>query len=179
MLSTLSRYTLNWGSIRGVKVLLFSVYAASSILCVGQLSISQEFEGKVIGVKDGDTIEVLYDSIPVRIRLAHIDCPESGQPYGSSAKKYLSDLCYGRTVTVRQTDRPDKYGRTIAAIYIGDECLNLAMVRSGMAWHFKKYSTDEDYAVAELAARESQIGLWADKDPTAPWEWRRIGRGGN
>ena len=163
---------------RRLKYLLFCLFAISSVLCVGQASIPQVFEGRVIGVKDGDTIEVLFDSIPVRIRLAHIDCPENRQPFGSAAKKFLSELCYDRIVRVQQTDRPDRFGRTIAVIHIGDRNLNLAMVQNGMAWHFKKYSKDEEYAQAEIAAREIGIGLWADKEAMAPWQWRRIGRGG-
>lgn len=163
---------------RRLGILLLSIFAIGSLICLGQTTIPQAFEGRVIGVKDGDTIEVLYDSIPVRIRLAHIDCPESRQAFGSAAKKFLSELCYDRIVRVQQTDRPDRFGRTIAVIRIGDRNLNLAMVQNGMAWHFKKYSKDEQYASAEVVARESGIGLWAEPEPMAPWEWRRIGRGG-
>ncbi len=178
MLSALRQDLLERNITRRLRSLLFSLFAISSVLCLGQTTIPQVFEGRVIGVKDGDTIEVLYDSIPVRIRLAHIDCPESRQAFGSAAKKFLSELCYDRIVRVQQTDRPDRFGRTIAVIYIGDESVNLAMVQNGLAWHFKKYSKDEEYANAEVVARESGIGLWADPEPMAPWEWRRIGRGG-
>lgn len=160
-----------------LKYLLFSFLAISSAISVGQSTVPQVFEGRVIGVKDGDTIEVLYDSIPVRIRLAHIDSPESRQPFGSAAKKFLSDLCYDRIVKVQRTGRPDRFGRTIAVVHIGDTSVNLAMVQTGMAWHFKKYSKDQEYAIAEAEARERGIGLWPDDGPVAPWEWRKIGRG--
>ena len=43
-----------------------------------------EFSGKVIGVTDGDTITVLHDRTPVKIRLHGIDCPENGQEYSAS-----------------------------------------------------------------------------------------------
>ena len=29
------------------------------------------------------------------------------------------------------------------------------------------------YSSAERRARKSQLGLWNDKKPTPPWEWRR------
>ena len=39
----------------------------------GQFAV---LSGKVIGIKDGDTIEILYNGRPLAVRLAHIDCPE-------------------------------------------------------------------------------------------------------
>lgn len=141
-------------------------------------AIPNEFQGKVVAVKDGDTIEVLYDSVAIRIRLAHVDCPESGQPFGKAAKKFASDLCYGKTVKVIQQGRPDRFGRTIALVYVGHRCLNMALVEAGYAWHFKRYSSDTAYALAEELARLQKVGLWSDPASIAPWEWRRIRRGG-
>jgi micrococcal nuclease len=37
---------------------------------------SLNFIANVIGVKDGDTIKILYNQAPIVIRLGHIDCPE-------------------------------------------------------------------------------------------------------
>ena len=45
-----------------------------------------DFSGKVVGIADGDTITVLRDKTPVKIRLADIDAPESAQPFGNRAK---------------------------------------------------------------------------------------------
>jgi hypothetical protein len=52
-------------------------------------SFAATLTGKVVRVLDGDTIEVLVDKEPIRIRLADIDCPEKGQPFGNAAKKYV------------------------------------------------------------------------------------------
>ena len=51
--------------------------------------------------------------------------------------------------------------------------LNLEILKAGFAWHYKRYSKRQDYADAEEVARKAGIGLWANKDPTPPWEWRR------
>lgn len=51
------------------------------------------FEGKVTGIKDGDTYTVFYNGSEQTIRLAHIDCPEKKQPFGSKAKQFASDIC--------------------------------------------------------------------------------------
>ena len=46
-----------------------------------------DFSGQVVSVLDGDTIEVLFNQRPERIRLSGIDCPEKGQAYGSEPSK--------------------------------------------------------------------------------------------
>lgn len=128
--------------------------------------------GRVIGVMDGDTFDLLKGKEQIRVRLEGIDSPEKGQPFGNNAKKALSDLCFGQVVLIVFTKK-DRYGRAIAKAYLPDgRCLNEEMLRLGMAWHFKRYSDDARWAKMENAARQSRVGLWADPRPIAPWEWR-------
>ena len=138
--------------------------------------ISNEITGKVIAVKDGDTIEILFDGKPMTIRFAHVDCPEirKGQPFGQAAKKFTSDLCFGQTVTVINEGKYDRYKRLIAVIITEkNENVNKELVKAGLAWHFIKYSSDISYDDLELTARQNKIGLWADDNPTPPWNWRK------
>ena len=128
--------------------------------------------GKVVGVTDGDTLTLLVDETQYKIRLASIDAPERGQPFGSKAKTALSDMVFGKVVSVRVTDT-DKYGRTVGTIIVGTVDVNAALIRQGFAWHYVKYSDSEELAALELAAREAKAGLWADAHPVAPWDWRR------
>lgn len=134
--------------------------------------IPSTFEAKVVGIKDGDTFEVLYHDKSIIIRLEHIDCPEKKQPFGKNAKQFASDLCYGKIVTIKTNGKFDRYKRLIAEIYINEMCINKELVRNGFAWHFRKYSTDSDYHDLEQAARLNLVGLWIDNDPIAPWDWR-------
>ncbi len=136
------------------------------------ISVPSTFSARVVGIKDGDTVELLYAGAQIRARLAHIDAPESSQPFGKAAKQQLSGLCYGRTVRVEQTGLPDRYGRLIAVIICEGVNVNRSMVRSGYAWHFIKYSKDMSYAGAEREARAARRGLWADPGPVSPWDWR-------
>jgi endonuclease YncB( thermonuclease family) len=53
---------------------------------------ADDFSGVVVGVLDGDTIEVLHNNHAERIRLNGIHCPEKRQPYGTKAKQATSDL---------------------------------------------------------------------------------------
>ncbi|WP_294824580.1 thermonuclease family protein [uncultured Flavobacterium sp.] len=132
------------------------------------------FEGKVIGIKDGDTFEVLYDSIPERVRLAEIDCPEKSQAFGKNARQYASGLCFGKIVTVSSDGKRDRYGRVVGTVTTQEGVnVNEELVKAGLAWHYKRYSKSRTLDAIEQQARDKKLGLWADKDPTAPWEWRK------
>ena len=135
------------------------------------------FTGKVTGIKDGDTFEVLFDSVPERVRLAEIDCPEKAQAYGKNAKQFASDLCFGKTVTVSSGGKRDRYGRVVGTVVTEDGTnVNEALVKAGFAWHYKDYSDNAQIGVYEQQAREKHLGLWADNDPTPPWDWRKSRR---
>ncbi|MGV3460585.1 MAG: thermonuclease family protein [Flavobacterium sp.] len=132
------------------------------------------FQGKVTAIKDGDTFEVLYDGQPERVRLAGIDCPEKSQPFGNNAKQYASALCFGKMVTVTSTGKRDRYGRVVGEIVTDDGVnVNQMLVKEGLAWHYRQYSDDEQFADLERTARLQRKGLWADNEPVAPWDWRR------
>lgn len=130
--------------------------------------------GRVVSVADGDTITVLQDKQQYKIRLAEIDTPEKAQPYGSKAKKALSDLVFGKTVTVEQVDT-DRYGRVVGKVFLDGLYVNADMVKNGHAWVYKKYARDQDLYRLEALARKHKLGLWAlqEDQRIPPWEWRR------
>jgi micrococcal nuclease len=137
----------------------------------------EEFRGKVVGVADGDTITVLRDREPVRVRLNGIDAPEAGQPFGNRAKQFASSLAFGNVVTVRVKDR-DRFGRVVADVILPDgRNLNQELVRTGFAWWLRRYApNDSTLAELEAEARAAKRGLWADPKPVPPWEWRATKR---
>ena len=106
------------------------------------------------------------------VRLEGIDAPELGQAHGKPAKASLAALVAKRTVHLAVTGK-DRYGRTLARVNVGGADACVSMVRQGMAWHFTKYSQAADLAAAEAGARKAKRGLWADKAPIAPWDWRK------
>ncbi len=107
-----------------------------------------------------------------------IDAPEKGMPYYRVAKKYLGELCYGKHVRLEPTGK-DIHGRTLAFSYLDDGSeLSHEMIKAGLAWHFKKYSSDSGLANLEIEARNSRVGLWADENPMPPWENRSLHRNG-
>ena len=103
-------------------------------------SPAAEFSGKVIGITDGDTITVLRDRFPVKIRLHGIDCPEGGQDFGTRAKSFTSELAFGKVVTVRPVGT-DRFRRTIAQVVLPDgRLLGHEIVRAGYGWWYRKYA---------------------------------------
>ena len=136
-------------------------------------SDTSTFRGKVIGVLDGDTIEVLKDKTPVRIRLYGIDCPEHDQDFGTRAKQFTSDKVFGKTVEVVPVEK-DRYARQVANIYIDGKYLNQMIVAEGLAWWYKRYAPDDiDLKEAENEAKSSKKGLWSHPNPIPPWKFRR------
>ena len=133
----------------------------------------EEIRGKVVGIADGDTITVLdAGKVQHKIRLEGIDAPEKGQAFGTKSKDAMSEKVGGEDVVVRW-EKKDRYGRILGDVYLGDRHINLEMVEDGLAWHYKQYSKAKALAEAEDAARKAKKGLWVDKEPVPPWEFRK------
>lgn len=134
---------------------------------------SYTLKGKAVRIIDGDTFDLLVDKTTYRIRLAGIDAPEKSQDFGTASKQLLGTLCAGELLTVVVTDT-DRNKRKIAEVYSAKKIwINKEMIAKGMAWHFKKYSTNRELAAAEEQARKQKAGLWSLKNPVAPWDWRK------
>ena len=127
--------------------------------------------GKVVSIHDGDTITVLQGKQQVKVRLFGIDAPELKQPYGKKSKQFLANLIAGKVVEVEGNGK-DRYKRTIGTIYLNGADINAQMVANGYAWAYRKFS--KKYTAQESKAKKQGLGLWQDKEPTPPWEWRRL-----
>lgn len=137
--------------------------------------VSWGWHSMVVGISDGDTITVLHDGKGVKIRLYGIDTPEKRQAFGKRAKQFTSSMVYGKTVEVETKDT-DRYGRSVALIYVDGQSLNEALVKNGFAWVYRKYCKEafcEDWLNLEIVARYGKIGLWSEPDPIPPWNFRR------
>lgn len=137
---------------------------------------------KVIGISDGDTLTALCaGNHQVKVRLAEIDAPEKAQPFGTRSKQALSDFCFGKQARIAEQGR-DRYGRTLGRIYCFTPGVkmeidaNAEQVRAGMAWVYDRYVTDRALYVLQDTARVARIGLWEQKAPEPPWEWRKSSR---
>jgi endonuclease YncB( thermonuclease family) len=130
----------------------------------------------VVAITDGDTIKArcgppgAYEQISVR--LAEIDAPEKRQAFGQSSRDALAQLCFQEQATIRP-QKKDRYGRTVGRVECRGKDASAEQARAGLAWAYTKYLTDPEITRLEVAARAAGIGLWADKDPLPPWDWRR------
>ena len=141
-----------------------------------------EFDGRVMRVVDGDTVEVMRaSSETLSVHLAGIDAPERDQEYGQEAAAALAGMLAGRTVRVHVL-AVDRYKRPIVLLNLNGADVAESLIRSGSAWVYRKYlsSIPEElrsrYIAAENEAKTLEAGLWADLEPVPPWEWRHRDR---
>jgi len=169
-----------------LSLLLCLLLAATPVLANALIA-------RVVGVSDGDTITVVAATrAQHNIRLAGIDAPEKGQPFGNRSKENLSRLLYGKEARI-DWQKKDRYGRLVGTVWVVSADMHcrdrpdcpktldaaLAQLTVGLAWHYKRYAHEQDsqqrgqYEFAEEEARAKRVGLWRDANPVPPWEWRQ------
>jgi endonuclease YncB( thermonuclease family) len=136
------------------------------------------WEARVVAVADGDTITVEppQGGDRVKVRLHGIDCPETKQTYGQTAKGFVSNAVLFKIVDVQPTPQgKDRYGRIVAVIEIpGVGVLQELLLEAGLAWVYTQYCKDcGAWEAMEAEARSQRKGLWAEDKPIGPWEWRK------
>lgn len=149
------------------------------LLLAFQLCYAEVISGRVVGVVDGDTDDILtVDRERVRVRIAGIDAPEKAQAYGKRSKALMSDMAFGKDASV-ETTKKDRFQRPLGKLMVNGRDTGLMLIEAGMAWHFKKYEQAQMprdrglYSAAEDRARAARIGLWQEATPIAPWDWRK------
>ncbi|KZV43300.1 hypothetical protein F511_09283 [Dorcoceras hygrometricum] len=112
-----------------------------------------------------------------RIRLRGIDAPEIKMDHGQRAKEELVNIVQGKCLRVLVFDE-DRYGRFVADVYCNGIFVQEAMLKKGLAWHYKAYDQRPELDKWEIEARAKRVGLWASSNPQMPWEWRKNKREG-
>lgn len=158
---------------------MFRRIALALLLVVGAPAAARPyltvFEGTVVRVKDGDSLMV--ERLDVRrtseVRLAGIDAPELGQPWGIQSRTALRRMVLGDRVRVEVFDR-DSYGRLVGKVWEGRVLVNAEMTERGHAWAFSRYMRDRSIRAGHEAARRAGRGLWGlpEKDRVPPATWR-------
>lgn len=145
----------------------------AGLISMVSLTRAEEIQGKVVRVTDGDTITVL-DAAKVqhKIRLEGIDAPEAKQAFGTRSRQALGEKVAQKEVLIRWEEK-DRYQRILGDVYLGDRHINREMVLDGMAWQYRQYNTSKELVDAESDARKARSGLWVDKAPVPPWEFRK------
>jgi micrococcal nuclease len=176
---------------RGLSVLLLIALllrfatVARAADCTMPRKPSGLVQASVVRIVDGDTLVVhLGDGRSARVRLIGVDTPEvhqsdklrrdaqrSGkdaaaiQALGAKASEFTRQHLAGRKIELeRDATAVDRYGRTLAYVWLGDELYNVVLMREGYASPLTippnvKYA--ETLAACHRTARESRRGLWA------------------
>ncbi|MBI2690426.1 MAG: thermonuclease family protein [Solirubrobacterales bacterium] len=125
----------------------------------------------VLRVVDGDTILVRgANGRSERVRYIGVDTPESVKPdspvecFGREASDFNKQLVQGRKVRLVPDAEPeDKYGRSLAFVYVGDTFVNAQLIRGGYARTIEiEPNTSKAGYLADLerVAIRTRKGLW-------------------
>jgi endonuclease YncB( thermonuclease family) len=154
----------------------------TALLLLSSASLAGEVTA--VRVTDGDTITVKGQGSELVIRLVGIDAPETsrkkydpGQPFSQQAKKYLGALVLNKAITIHDYGK-DKYGRTLAEVYVQGRNINLELVKAGLAEVYRgSPAPGQDlapYWKAEGEARTAKKGMWSLGDKyVSPKVWRK------
>ncbi len=137
-----------------------------------QGKIAEELSTEVVGVVDGNTIQVLKDGEEIEIRLEGIDAPEEGQAFFEVSRNGLTHAVLGKTAVIHLTGR-DLDNHLTGRVYLGEIDINLELVKAGLAWHNRPCSREKALIDAEKTARKAKKGLWQQRvRPIPPWKYR-------
>jgi len=135
---------------------------------------SQTLTGTVVVVHDGDTFTVQRGSSLYKVRLAEVDAPEMGQTFGQQARRFTEKMVLGRRVRV-DVVMIDRYDRRVGTVIVEDgRVLNEELVHAGLAWYYRVSPVKNPRLQRlEQGAFQNRLGLWVEKEPIPPWEFRR------
>lgn len=129
-------------------------------------------DGYVVKVSDGDSFFMKQNGKKIRVRMYGIDAPELKQKHGKESKKYLEELILGKKIELKVLYE-DNYGRKVSKVYYRDREINLEMLRSGNAWFYEYHAKKEkEYRKAYEKAKREKIGIWSEKNPQNPRDFR-------
>lgn len=136
----------------------------------------ESIEGDVTKVIDGDSIKVRTSGgMEYEVQIEGTDAPELKQPFGKESAEALQKML--GTSKVRVTwQKKDNFERLLAQVYLEDKHINSEMIRSGNAWHFKRYNQSKKLAELEIEAKTEKLGIWGTDNPQAPWDYRKENR---
>ena len=134
---------------------------------------------RAVKVSDGDTLNVQkvengkFVGEVMKIRMFGIDAPEKTQDYGIESKQALEKLVNGKTLEIEEKNR-DRYGRTVAVVYVNGKNVNEEMVKNGNAWWYQEYDKkDTKMQAYQENAKKNKLGLFGKRGYVEPWNYRK------
>ena len=146
-------------------------------LAVCSSGSASSLQGKVAEVVDGDSIAVISQNHPVKVRLVGVAAPQKGQSFADVARQHLSDLILNKYVFVRVSALREGY--LVGQVLLADMDVSAQMIRDGVGWYNKSDENNlseaerQVYQASQDAARSERRGLWQEDSPQAPWDFRK------
>ena len=151
-----------------IAIYLMSLWFAATLPAYAPLS------GQVVAVHDGDTLSMQSGDSLYKVRLSDVDAPEMGQVFGKQARQFTEQMALGHRVRVN-VSMIDMHGRRVGEVIVDDgRVLNEELVHAGLAWYYRVHPVkNERLQKLEHFAFQKKLGLWVEKEPLPPWEFRR------
>jgi micrococcal nuclease len=159
-----------WAKSQGWLDELPAVTTGSAPAVVTPHDVDADAETLVERVVDGDTLVIAGGD---RIRLIGVDTPETKhptkppQPFGKEAYEFTRRTVEGKQVQIKFDPREtkDRYGRTLAYVYVDGQFLNEMLIRQGLARALLSYPFSAEmksvFRNAEAAAKSERRGVWS------------------
>lgn len=149
--------------------------------------ILREGGSEAAGHPPASPLRGLHNGRAVKVRMANIDAPEVGhagmggkppnsqksQAFGKQSRESLLEMVGKKQVQI-DSQAVDQYGRIVGLISVDGRNVNQEQVKRGMAWEYSHYHSDKTYLSLQSDAQQAQRGLWAQTNPQAPWQWRKL-----
>ena len=147
-------------------------WACLTVSSADEVQNEEVTRGKVVSVSHGDTLKVdAQGGKSVLVFLRGTDAPDQGQPFSAESRQALEKLAGKQDVEIHWHEK-DRAGRILGDVYVRDNQINHEMIDLGWAWYSDEHFESDELAHSEADAREAGLGLWAGKDPEAPWDFR-------
>ncbi len=152
------------------------------LFCLAWLPLSAAAAAQsclVVDVSQGDTLRVRCggpgDYSQVKVRVAGIDAPVRGQPYGDVARTELAGLCFRYMAEIQEVGR-NQDGQVVAHVRCREIDVAKHLVGRGLA-RLDSANLDRsgDLHLLEDNARSHGYGLWSNLASATRWEWPQDG----
>lgn len=139
------------------------------------LNIPNSITCQVLYVHDGDTFKAICGKETINVRVACLDAPEKNQEGGATSTQFTTTLIQqaDNVVTLVPLSK-DRYGRVVGEVYVGTTLLQEALLSSGNARIYERFSQCPNIQLmqnAEAFAKGGKLGIWGYNSMT-PWDYR-------
>lgn len=146
----------------------------SLVIASASAASAATLNGKVVGVKSGDRLEILENGKVIAVKVRGIACPARTGSFGKTARKAAAEMAFMNDVSVDIVSA-ESDGSFLADVRLADgRSLAAELLKTGMAWWDARGAAEaQDLAKLEEAARDSFRGLWATPEDEADTDWRK------